>query len=133
MTETEKQQIISLVLQALKTNSLTIEQLTSITELPDDAYIEVSGGCKISCGDLKKVFQSYLPGVDIVCSYGDRVDAVICQAFFTKEVKRLDDNDTLFEKELKKLWERDVFLSESEYESLPEKDDTKLYFTYEDE
>ena len=53
--------------------------------------------------------------------------------FFTKEVKRLDDNDTLFEKELKKLWERDVFLSESEYESLPEKDDTKLYFTYEDE
>ena len=123
MTESEKQQIVNLVLQSLKTNSLTIEQLTSITELPDDAYIEVSGGCKISCGDLKKVFQSYLPGVD----------AVICQAFFTKEVKRLDDNDTLFEKELKKLWERDVFLSESEYESLPEKDDTKLYFTYEDE
>lgn len=57
MTESEKQQIVNLVLQSLKTNSLTIEQLTSITELPDDAYIEVSGGCKISCGDLKKCFN----------------------------------------------------------------------------
>lgn len=133
MTESEKQQIISLVLQALKTNSLTIEQLTSVNELPDDAYIEISGGCKISCGDLKKMFQSYLPGVDIVCSYGDRVDAVICQSFFTKELKKINDSNMLLGKELKLLQERDVFLSESEYESLVEKDDDKLYFTYEDE
>ena len=48
MTETEKQQIISLVLQALKTNSLTIEQLTDTTELSKDMYVEVSGGRKIS-------------------------------------------------------------------------------------
>lgn len=46
MTETEKQQIISLVLQALKTNSLTIEQLTDTTELSKDMYVEVSGGRK---------------------------------------------------------------------------------------
>ena len=39
MTETEKQQIISLVLQALKTNSLTIEQLTDTTELSKDMYV----------------------------------------------------------------------------------------------
>ena len=48
MTETEKQQIISLVLQALKTNCLTIEQLTDTTELSKDMYVEVSGGRKIS-------------------------------------------------------------------------------------
>ena len=48
MTETEKQQIISLVLQALKTNSLTIEQLTDTTELSKDMYVEVSGGPEIS-------------------------------------------------------------------------------------
>ena len=39
MTETEKQQIISLVLQALKTNSLTIEQLTDTTELSKDIML----------------------------------------------------------------------------------------------
>ena len=39
MTETEKQQIISLVLQALKTNSLTIEQLTDTTELSKDIFV----------------------------------------------------------------------------------------------
>lgn len=54
MTETEKQQIISLVLQALKTNSLTIEQLTDTTELSKDMYVEVSGGRKISI-DLLQV------------------------------------------------------------------------------
>ena len=43
MTETEKQQIISLVLQALKTNSLTIEQLTDTTELSKHIYVEVRG------------------------------------------------------------------------------------------
>ena len=43
MTETEKQQIISLVLQALKTNSLTIEQLTDTTELSKDCLLYTSG------------------------------------------------------------------------------------------
>ena len=48
MTESEKQQIVSLVLQSLKTNSLTIEQLTDTTELVRDMYVEVSGSRKVS-------------------------------------------------------------------------------------
>lgn len=48
MTESEKQQIVSLVLQSLKTNSLTIEQLTDTTELARDMYVEVSGSRKVS-------------------------------------------------------------------------------------
>ena len=57
MTETEKQQIISLVLQALKTNCLTIEQLTDTTELSKDMYVEVSGGRKISIDLLSDPFS----------------------------------------------------------------------------
>lgn len=113
MTETEKQQIVSIVLQSLKTNSLTIEQLTSIDELPDDAYIEISGGCKISCRYLKELFQSYLPG-----SYGDRVDAVICQSFFTKELKKCI---------------QPILLTEEEFEDLKKKDENATYFVYEEE
>lgn len=122
MTESEKQQIISLVLQALKTNSLAIEQLTSIDELPDDAYIEISNGCKISCSDLKKQFKSYLPGVDIVCSYGNRVDAVICQDFFTKELQKIKNVC--------------VFLTEQEYEALVKSgkvDPDSIYLTFEED
>lgn len=48
MTELEKQQIVSLVLQSLKTNSLTIEQLTELSDIEKDMFLEVSGGCKIS-------------------------------------------------------------------------------------
>ncbi len=48
MTESEKQQIVGLVLQSLKTNSLTIEQLTELSDIEKDMFLEVSGGCKIS-------------------------------------------------------------------------------------
>lgn len=87
MTETEKQHIVSLVLQSLKTNSLTIEQLTAIDELPEDAFLEVSGGRKISAAVLKRMFESYLPGIDVLSSFGNRVDAVVCQDFFTRNVQ----------------------------------------------
>lgn len=62
MTETEKQQIISLVLQALKTNSLTIEQLTDTTELSKDMYVEVSGGRKISIDLLSSTIAKMVNG-----------------------------------------------------------------------
>lgn len=113
-------EVVNKVLSTLKTNSLTIEQLTSVDEPPDDAYIEISGGHKISYGNLKKVFESYLPGIDLVSSYGDRVDAAICQAFFSKEMRE----------------NRHVFLSENEYEKLKESgklDPDLIYMTYEDE
>lgn len=50
MTEEDIQRIVSSVLSSIKTNSLTIEQLTEITEIPDDAYIELSKGRRISWG-----------------------------------------------------------------------------------
>lgn len=62
MTETEKQQIISLVLQALKTNCLTIEQLTDTTELSKDMYVEVSGGRKISIDLLSSTIAKMVNG-----------------------------------------------------------------------
>lgn len=62
MTESEKQQIISLVLQALKTNSLTIEQLTDTTELSKEMYVEVSGGRKISIDLLSSTIAKMVNG-----------------------------------------------------------------------
>ena len=67
MTESEKQQIVNLVLQALKTNSLSINQLTDIDRLPDDAYIEISGGRKISSTTLMNMFESlFAPAFDCI-------------------------------------------------------------------
>lgn len=60
MTETEKQQIVSLVLQALKTNSFTIEQLTAVKSLSDDMYVEISGGRKILVQDLTDAISAYI-------------------------------------------------------------------------
>ncbi|WP_270438530.1 hypothetical protein [Bacteroides bouchesdurhonensis] len=120
MTEVEIQIIVDKVLSSLRTNSLTIEQLTNINELPDEAYFELSGGRKISCSDLKKEFQSFLPGIDVVSSFGDRVDAAVCQAFFTRIMK---DN-------------RHEVMPESEYERLAESgkiDPDIFYMTYEEE
>ena len=62
MTESEKQQIVSLVLQALKTNSLTIEQLTDTAELSKDMYVEVSGGRKISIDLLSSTIAKMVNG-----------------------------------------------------------------------
>lgn len=98
MTESEKRQIVNLVLQALKTNSLSINQLTDVDSLPDDAYIEISGGRKISSTTLINMFESCLPGIDVLCSFGNRVDAVICQDFFTKQVNgRVINNIDIFQ------------------------------------
>ena len=60
MTETEKLQIVSLVLQALKTNSFTIEQLTAVKALSDDMYVEISGGRKILVQDLTDAISAYI-------------------------------------------------------------------------
>lgn len=58
MTEEEKRNIISEVLSAIKTNSLTIDQLTDVISLPDDAYMEIAGGRKISGKDLKRAIAA---------------------------------------------------------------------------
>ena len=87
MTDGELTTIVNRVLSALKTNSLAIEQLTNVDHLPDDAYIELSGGRKISSDTLRIMIESFLPGIDVLSSFGNRVDAVVCQDFFTKQVK----------------------------------------------
>lgn len=58
MTEEEKQSIISEILSAIRTNSLTIDDLTQLDTMPSDAYIEVSGGRRISCETLKQAVAS---------------------------------------------------------------------------
>lgn len=62
MTELEKREIVTLVLQSLKTNSLTIEQLTDTTELSKDMYVEVSGGRKISIDLLSSTIAKMVNG-----------------------------------------------------------------------
>ena len=48
MTNEEKQEIINAVLSAIRTNSKTISQLTAVSQMSDDDYIELSGGRKVS-------------------------------------------------------------------------------------
>lgn len=61
MTASEKQEIVNAVLSALKTNSLDILDLTEVSSLPDDAYIEVSGGRKMR---VSMLVSAVLDGID---------------------------------------------------------------------
>ena len=52
MTNEEKQEIINAVLAAIRTNSQTIDQLTSVSEMSDTDFLELNGGRKVSYGVL---------------------------------------------------------------------------------
>lgn len=54
MTGEEKQEIVSDVIQALKTNSATIDQLTEVSRYEADDYLELNRGRKISVETLAK-------------------------------------------------------------------------------
>ncbi len=58
MTDSEKQIIIDAVIQALRTNSRTIEQLTPVVALSLDDYFEVNGGRRIAYSALKALFEA---------------------------------------------------------------------------
>ena len=58
MTSEEKQSIINEILLAIRANSLTIDDLVKLDNMPSDAYIEVSGGRRISCATLKQAVAS---------------------------------------------------------------------------
>lgn len=58
MTEQEIQEIVELVLQALATNSKTIEQLTNTLSAGDNDYVELSGGRKISFTKLAELVNA---------------------------------------------------------------------------
>lgn len=52
------QGVITSVVTAIRTNSRTIGQLTPISTLSDNDMIEISGGRKISFGDLKTILDN---------------------------------------------------------------------------
>lgn len=58
MTNDEKQEIISSVIQSLRTNSATIDQLNEVESYSDDDYIELNRGRKISAKNLAKDVSS---------------------------------------------------------------------------
>lgn len=60
MTTEEKQEIISAVLSAVRTNSKKISQLTPVTEMSDDDYIELSGGRRVAYSVLMSVLEYYV-------------------------------------------------------------------------
>lgn len=48
MTDTELQEVVAAVIEALKTNGKTIAQLTAVTTMTDGDYIELNGGRKVA-------------------------------------------------------------------------------------
>ena len=52
MTNEELQEIVAAVLQALATNSKTIDQLTAVAQMSDSDYLELDGGRKVSYATL---------------------------------------------------------------------------------
>ena len=61
MTTEEKQEIINAVLSAIRTNSKTITQLTRVTEMSDDDYIELSGGRRVAYPVLMAILTPMSP------------------------------------------------------------------------
>ena len=57
ITDDEKQEIINAVLSAIRTNSALITDLTEVTTVPDESYIELSGGRRISGTTLVSIIQ----------------------------------------------------------------------------
>ena len=60
MTSEEKQEIINAVLSSIRTNSKTIAQLTPVTEMSDDDYIELSGGRRVAYSVLMAILEYYV-------------------------------------------------------------------------
>ena len=57
MTAEEKQQIVSEVLSAIRTNSALITDLTEVQEIPSGTFLELSGGKRISAANLRDAIQ----------------------------------------------------------------------------
>ena len=58
MTAEEKQEIVSEVLSAIRTNSALITDLTEVQDIPSGGYLELSGGKRISAANLLSVIQA---------------------------------------------------------------------------
>ena len=58
MTEQEKQEIISAVLSAIRTNSKTIAQLSPVTALTDEDSFEINGGRRVTFKVLRDLIEA---------------------------------------------------------------------------
>ena len=58
MTAEEKQEIVSEVLSAIRTNSAQILDLTEVQDIPSGGYIEISGGRRISADIFLSLIQA---------------------------------------------------------------------------
>lgn len=81
MTPTEKQEIVSAVLDAIKTMSTSIPQMTAVTSVPSGAYVELNGARKIALDTIiNAAVQRALAAADIaglnqrITSLSDRVE-----------------------------------------------------------
>lgn len=73
MTELELQELVAKVLEGLKSNSLTIDQLAQTNVLANTDYVELNKGRKVSLEDLR----SYIRGVGIFLEIIGRGDTTI--------------------------------------------------------
>lgn len=65
MIDEQIQEIVAEVLQAVKTNSKTIEQLTPALSINDSDLVEIGGGRKITFGKFKEVVLAAIDPADI--------------------------------------------------------------------
>lgn len=75
MTAVEKQEIVSEVLAAIRTNSAQITDLTEVQDFPANGYIEISGGKRISIANQVALIQEIIEGGPITI-LAARVDAI---------------------------------------------------------
>ena len=87
MTPEEIQEIVAAVIQSLKTNGKTIDQLTAVTTIADTECFELGGGKKITFGKLKELVATTSSSVDIVDNL-DSDDAT--KALSARQGNRLD-------------------------------------------
>ena len=65
MIDEQTQEIVAEVLQAIKTNSKTIAQLTSASSISDNDLVEIGGGKKITFGMLKETVLNAIDAAGI--------------------------------------------------------------------
>lgn len=61
MTDEEKKEIVAEVIQTLKTNAVTVDQLNEVLAYTDDDYVELNKGRKMK---VKKIEENIASGID---------------------------------------------------------------------
>ena len=111
MTESEKQQIINEVLDSLKVNSLTIEQLVEVASFSSDDCVELTGGRRISLAMLKELFNKELTETvgkklaisDLASGRGESTTTAMTQAAVTQELVAQEEKLTELSSKMQNL------------------------------